>query len=133
MSKKAPDTRGKLDNNKNSKPRKKKKLTTLSQQDLKNSLKKNNEESPLNLKAEKKPSNGELFKKSHGYSKTMKRNMKKNGVDTPQGYAIAVRKPRKLAEKKLRQKKRTESNTFKRLHGKGKGKKNQPQPKKEKK
>jgi hypothetical protein len=130
MSKKAPDTRGKLDNNRNSKP-KKKKLTTLSQQDLKDNLKRaNKEETPLKLKGEKKPSKGQLFKQAHGYSKTMKRNMRKAGVDTSQGYAIAVRKPRKLAERKVRQKKHADSVAYKRVNGKAKGKKGQPAAKK---
>lgn len=131
MSKKAPDTRGKLDNNrpvkKKTSPSPKRGQTT-SLKELKSRI----EGTPVKLKAEKKPTKGQLFKQAHGYSKTMKRNMRKKGVITPEEYK-PIRKSRKLAERKIRQKKHADSVAYKRVNGKGKGKKVQNQPKKEKK
>lgn len=130
MSKKAPDTRNKLDNNKQSKkktfPKNKEKRSL---KDLSNKI---HSGDTISVKVVKKESNGSVFKKTKGYSKTMKRNMHKNGVKTLEEYAISVRKPRKLAEKKARQKKHSEKLAYRRLHGKSKGKKGQPAAKKEK-
>jgi hypothetical protein len=47
---------------------------------------------------ENKPSNGQLFKEKVGYSKTMKRNMAKHGVETPEDYR-KIRKARKKRER----------------------------------
>lgn len=116
MSKKAPDTRNKLDNNKNSKP---KKIKKVSHKDLKKEM--DSQKPVLSLSAKKKPTKGEIFKKEHGYSKTMKRNMRKSGTSTPKEYAVSVRKPRKLAERKVRQKKHTDASAYKRANGKKKG------------
>lgn len=127
MSKKAPDTRNKLDNNKNSNP---KKLKKISHKDLKKET--DSQKSVITLTAEKKPSKGELFKKEKGYSKTMKRLMRKSGTSSPKEYAVSVRKPRKQAETKLRQKKHSDAAAYKRANGKGKGKSgNQLKKKKE--
>jgi hypothetical protein len=125
MSKKAPDTRNKLDNNKNSKP---KKIKKISHKDLKKETE--SEKSVLSLSAEKKPSKGEIFKKENGYSKTMKRNMRKSGASSPKDYAVSVRKPRKLAERKVRQKKHADASAYKRANGKKKGGGSQPKAKK---
>lgn len=123
MSKKTPDTRNKLDNNKGSKPRKKPKLEKKKLSDLGRTSK---------VKVEKKVSKGQLFKAQHGYSKTMKRNMHKHGVTTVEEYKV-VRKKRKQAERKIQQDKHSKSTAYKRANGKKKGAKGKtPQPKQKK-
>jgi hypothetical protein len=125
---KYPDTRNKLDTNAGL--NKKKKNTRLTMGDLKANVKKAEEkESPLKLKAEKKPSKGSLFKKAFGYSKTMKRNIRKNQLSTVPGGLSAVEQYRELRAKKakiankVRQKKHSDSVAYKRANGKkGKGK-----------
>lgn len=133
---KYPDTRNKLDNNKDVKTSKapKKKNSKITMGDLRANVKAINEKaSPIKLTAERKPSKGSLFKKAHGYSKSMKRSMKVADVITIPAYK-AVRKARKLAATKLRQKKHSDSVAFKRANGKkAKGKKAITVPKKEQK
>lgn len=117
MSKKAPDTRNRLDNNRNSKP--KSKTQKFTQKELKEELK----TISLKIKVEKKPSKGNLFKTLHGYSKTLKRNMNKHNLN-PVVYSDSIneykgiRKKRKLSETKTRQNKHQVSVTYKRLNGK---------------
>lgn len=134
---KYPDTRNKLDSNKgikNSTVTVKKKSTKITMGDLRANVKtENKEKSPIKLTAEKKPSKGSLFKKRIGYSKTMKKNMKKRGVLTVAEYRL-MRKARKLAATKIRQKKHSDSVAYKRANGKkAKGKKAITVPKKEQK
>lgn len=113
---KYPDTRNKLDNNK---PVKKKKPTVVAMRNLQKAISENPiKELPLKLNKEKKPSKGSIFKKATGYSKTMKRNMKKSGAVTVESYKRDVRKTRKLAATKLRQKKHSDSVAYKRANGK---------------
>jgi len=125
---KYPDTRNKLDSNAGL--NKKKKNTKLTMGDLKiNSKKAEDPESPLKLKAEKKPSKGSQFKKAFGYSKTMKRNIRKNQLTSIPGGLSAVEQYRELRGRKakvadkVRQKKHSDSVAYKRANGKkGKGK-----------
>lgn len=137
MSKNAPDTRNKLDGNprtERKKPQIKKKKVT--QTELKAAYEKTFVAVETAPAKEKKLTPAEQFRKDHGYSKTMSKLMKKHGVDSPQGYAVSVRRPRKLAEKKVRQKKHADSTAYRRANSKGKtkGKKsNQPAVVKEKK
>lgn len=143
---KAPDTRGKVDNQKNINPQRKKPVlvkkgekkrhgnTRVTLGDLKTSVEKRKKQEakdklPLKLNAEKKPSKGSIFKKTHGYSKTMKRLMKQHGCTLEE--LKQRRKARKLAQKKVRQKKHANSTAYKRVHGKKKGSKGKaPAPKK---
>jgi hypothetical protein len=144
MSSKAPDTRGKLDSQRDLNPRKrptihkknevKKGNSRVTLGDLKTNVEKRKKQeakdkSPLKLNIEKKESKGSIFKKQHGYSKTMKRLMHTYGVTIEQ--IRERRKARKLAEKKVRQKKHADSAAYKRAHGKAKGSKGKaPAPKK---
>lgn len=120
---KAPDTRGKLDNQRdlNKKPQFKKKFQKKSDEPKKKN----------SFKVEKKDdkpkiSNGKKFKMLHGYSKTMKRNMKKYGLD-PMAYSDsladykAIRKKRKAGIRKIQQAKHAASVLHKRTKGKAKG------------
>jgi hypothetical protein len=138
---KAPDTRGKLDSQRDLNPRKvtlvkkgerKEQKTTLEKFQKKakqNEKQKAKDASPLKLSVEKKESKGSIFKKQHGYSKTTKRLLHTYG-ETLDQYRIR-RKNRKLAERKVRQKKHADSAAYKRAHGKTKGSKgSKPAPKK---
>ena len=133
---KAPDTRGKIDTQSNIKPRKKPVLKK------KNEVTKGNrrvtlgdiqkEASPLKLKKEKKPSKGQLFKAQHGYSKTMKRNLKANGLDINAfsdsiNEYRAIRKKRKAAIRKIQQKKHADKAAYRRANSKSKGSKGKSQ------
>jgi hypothetical protein len=121
MSKNAPDTRNKLDNNKSNKP--KRKPTVIKLTEIKRVI---DQPGVVKLKAEKKPTKGQLFKKENGYSKTMKRNLKKADL-SPNMIDIykEKRKARKAKERKAKRIKRETSVTFKRLNGKKKGSKSQ--------
>jgi hypothetical protein len=143
---KAPDTRGKIDKQSNINPQRKKPVIQKQSEkkytngnrvtlgDLKIKVDKEKrqqvkDQSPLKLKADKKESKGAAFKRQHGYSKTAKRLMRLHGTDL-QGLKER-RKARKLAEKKVRQKKHADSSAYKRAHGKSKGSKGKaPAPKK---
>lgn len=120
MSKKAPDTRNRLDNNRNSKP--KSKPQRFTQTELRENIKKVQEEVPLKIKAEKKPSKGSMFKKANGFSKTQKRSLRKHDLVSQglKGLEMLkeITKKRKLKEKKERQNKHQISATYKRLNGK---------------
>lgn len=107
MSKVAPDTRNKIDSQKDLTPKKmNRKQRKASLKEIRSAM----ESSPVVLKLEKKLSKGQIFKQMHGISKTMKRNMAKHGLsiynysDSLNEYRAIVRK-RKLAEKKARQEK----------------------------
>lgn len=97
MSKSAPDTRNRLDNNKGlkkkNKTKKKGSLRELQQNKAK-------------FKLEKKPTKGELFKQQHGFSKSTKRAMQKQGLPVS-GESIAelrvIRKARKKKQLKVKQ------------------------------
>lgn len=132
MSKKAPDTRNKLEkvSVSNSKPKKTKVKNKFSLKDLSKTSddKSIKQESPINIKLEKKPTKGQLFKIKYGYSKTLKRNMKRWNVTTPEEYK-GIRKGRKRSQTIQRQNKHKASVTFRRLNGKKKGAKNQPKKK----
>jgi hypothetical protein len=117
MSQKTPDTRNKLDNNKgiNTRPKRIiKKGESVNLQTFKESI------HPSHVKA-KKVSNGEIFKKTHGFSKTMKRLMQKHEVYTVAEYRVLI-KARKLTEKKARQKKHSDSVAYKKHNKDNKGK-----------
>lgn len=125
MKTKAPDTRGKLDDNKGLKVKKK----------AKNQKKKSLDqfkEDHLNVhkkslvKLTKKESKAQIFKKEHGYSLSTMRAMNRAGVVTLDAYK-PIRKARKKAQKKLQQQKHAASTAFKRANRKSKG--GQPQPK----
>jgi len=98
MSKKTPDTRNRLDNNKSIKKTKPKKKGSLKE------LRHNKTKSKSNL--EKKPTKGELFKQQHGFSKSTKRAMQKQGLPVA-GESIAelkvIRKARKKKQLKVKQ------------------------------
>lgn len=100
MSKKTPDTRNRLDNNKGvkkTKPKKKGSLKKLQHNKTKTKSKSN---------LEKKPTKGELFKQQHGFSKSTKRAMQKQGLPVA-GESIAelrvIRKARKKKQLKVKQ------------------------------
>ena len=117
MSKKAPDTRNKLDNNKGAKKKVHHKK--------KNSLKQfHNNKTKFNL--EKKPTKGEIFKQERGFSKSAKRSMQKLGLPVSADSLPELkkaRKLRKLKETKIRQEKHKASTAYKRANGKKKGSK----------
>lgn len=131
MSKKAPDTRGKLESVKTGKKTHKPKRFKNTKQ-LADIVKANTPDA-IKLKLEKKPTKGELFKQKNGISKTQKRLLHKYGLETVAEYK-PIRKARKQKETKARQEKHKASVTYKRLNGKGKkGAKNQPVKKEAKK
>lgn len=72
------------------------------------------------------PSNGAIFKKRHGYSKTLKRLLHKYGLSIEEYRQI--RRERKLKEKKVRQEKHKASKLYRQTHKRikqpGEGKKN---------
>ncbi len=53
-----------------------------------------------------KPSKGELFKKKHGYSKTMRKNMKKHDLD-PHVYSDSLNEYRGIRKKRRKERKLT--------------------------
>ena len=127
MNKKAPDTRNKLDNNKDArntriiKPIKKSHNShPKTFGDLKKIIDKPQQDT-VNLKPKSKISNGVIYKKIHGHSKTQKRLMKKYSTDL-EGLKIK-RKTRKKAEKVIRQDKHKASKIYKRTNVKNKGSK----------
>ena len=95
-------------------------------------------EKPLKLKGEKKDSKGKIFKKQHGFSKTMLRNLKKNSLNpfkpvetnlSESECILEYRKIRKARKRKAtieRQKKHATSVAYKKANGKTrvKGQKN---------
>lgn len=116
MSKVAPDTRNKLDDNK---PLKKKNTNTrrVTLGDLpKKTLKTSGNDLPLKLNIKKKPTKGELFKKEKGYSLTQHKNMLKYDVDL-EGLKLRTKK-RKEAEERIKKEKHKESVAFKKANGK---------------
>ena len=122
MSKKTPDTRNRLDNNKSIKKTKPKKKGSLKE------LRHNKTKSKSNL--EKKPTKGELFKQQHGFSKSTKRAMQKQGLPVA-GESIAelkvIRKARKKKQLKVKQDKHK---TALAKRGAGKSKTSTPSKKK---
>lgn len=115
MSKKAPDTRNRLDNNRKTNTVKIKKPKKIPIKNLADHLFSEKEKGIVKLKKENKPSKGELFKKANGYSKTLKRSMNKHHIETVEQYKI-YRKKRKKEETKARQKKHETSVLYKRTH-----------------
>lgn len=126
MSKNAPDTRNKLDSNKNIKrdshPKKIKRKPISNPKELKKVFEGDVHATQYEDKKKEKRSKGQIFKSTNGYSKTMKRLMNKYAVTTPDEYK-PIRKKRQEAEKKIRQKKHADSTAHKRAHGKKKGSK----------
>lgn len=119
MSTKAPDTRNRIDNQRNVTPRKKK-TKIVTKKDLVDVFL---EDHTAKISKEKKPTKGELFKKANGYSKTMKRNLAKHDLSSNMiGNYKEIRKARKKIEKKAEQAKHAKSVAFKKLNGKTKGK-----------
>lgn len=129
---KAPDTRGKLDSQKGLNERKKPVLklkkdlvTKKTNRVTFGDLQKATEPSPLKLSKEKKPTKGQLFKAQYGYSKSTKRNLKKNYLDI-NAFSDAmnalrlIRKNRRVVATKLRQAKHAASVLYKRSKGKTK-------------
>lgn len=119
---KSPDTRNKLDNNQKLKKRVKKPITIIE-------LRKAVIDSATARKREPiKETKGETFKKLHGYSKSMKRNLDKHNDISAIKYSDAlnryreIRKERKKAEKLASQKKHQASVAYKRTNKKTKGK-----------
>lgn len=83
-------------------------------------------------------SKGQIFKETYGFSKTLVRNMKRNGLNPFVDNSIrvleeyrAIRKARKKAALKIKQERHTKSVAYKRANGKKKGAKNNQPKKKE--
>jgi hypothetical protein len=121
MSKKAPDTRNRLDNNKglnkSHKPKKKGSLKELQNNKTK-------------FKLEKKPSKGELFIKAYGFSKSTKRAMQKNGLPVTSESIAELRVIRKARKKKQLKIKQDKHKTALAKRGAGKSKSSTPGKKK---
>lgn len=121
MSKKAPDTRNRLDNNKGlnkkTKPKKKGSLRELQQQKTK-------------FKLEKKPTKGQLFKQQHGFSKSTKRAMQKQGLPVSGESIAELRVIRKARKKKQLKVKQDKHKTALAKRGAGKSKSSTPGKKK---
>lgn len=135
MSKNAPDTRNKLDNNRKAKTKKVAKKRTL--EELLGTFKEKDQKKKVSKRL-----SAEDFKKVHGYSRSVLRNMKKLGIINQYSqevtdYSItqyrASRKARKDAEKKLQQKKHSDAKLHRMAFGKrGKGKTQAPKKKADK-
>lgn len=121
MSKKAPDTRNRLDNNKGlnkkTKPKKKGSLKELQQNKTK-------------FKLEKKPTKGEIFKQQHGFSKSTKRAMQKQGLPVSGESIAELRVIRKARKKKQLKVKQDKHKTALAKRGAGKSKSSTPGKKK---
>lgn len=127
-----PDTRNKLDNQKNIQP-KKRKPTTAGYKNVEYAVRINNlaeiSKKPDGIKIKTikfKESNGSKFKKAHGFSKSTLKAAKRNDLNPVlvpsdlKAYKL-LRKERKLAVTKARQLKHAKSVLFKRTNGKKKG------------
>ena len=118
MKSKAPDTRNKLDSNAGIKRQTIKKRTSNAPRSVGDLVRiMAGDLKPLPVK--NKETNGEIFKKANGYTKTRKRQLKKHGL-TPfmmDQYKDLIKK-RKAREKAIRQEKRKVSTTNRRLKGK---------------
>lgn len=123
MSKKAPDTRNRLDNNKGIKKTK----TKLKKKD--GSLKEL-QHNKTKFKLEKKPTKGELFKQQHGFSKSTKRAMQKQGLPVSDKSIAELRVIRKARKKKQLKVKQDKHRTALAKRGAGKSKTSTPGKKK---
>ena len=123
MSKKAPDTRNRLDNNKGIKKTK----TKLKKKD--GSLKEL-QQNKSKFKLEKKPTKGEAFKKVHGFSKSTKRAMQKQGLPVSDKSIAELRVIRKARKKKQLKVKQYKHRTALAKRGAGKSKTSTPGKKK---
>lgn len=138
MRSKAPDTRGKLDSNRDLNKAPKKKITLFKREEVESTTKapkktssikqikekiyKDHTVSNVKIKIAPKESNGQIFKKTHGYSKSMKRAMNNAGVVSLEAYR-PIRKARKKAVKKVQQDKRSLSKAKRSAGSDKKGKK----------
>jgi hypothetical protein len=129
MKNKAPDTRNKLDTQRNiQQPRKKIeiKLKKPSNRVTLGDLQR--KDAPLKLSKEKKKSKRQLFKELKGISKTQFQLLEKHGVSLTEYKEL--RRKRKKNQTKLRQAKHAASAAYKRANGKKKGAKGKtPAPK----
>lgn len=117
MRNKAPDTRNKLDSNRdlNKKPRviikkgdekPKDKVVPKSNKRTLKELRVVHTPEVIKLKLTPKKTNGQLFKEANGYSKSMKRAMNNNDVTTLEAYR-KIRITKKKAVKKIQHDKHT--------------------------
>lgn len=104
------DTRNKLDDNSHLKQRRNNSKKTF--KSLKDELSDNNP-SVIKLKKTKVPTKGQIFKQTHGYSKSIYKAMKKNLVGIITGDSLKayreLRNERKRAARKVAAKKRSDS------------------------
>jgi hypothetical protein len=115
MNKKAPDTRNKLDSNKGLNTRKKPKKKSF--RELKDTF-----EGKTKVKLTPKKTKGQIFKETHGYSRSISLAMRKSGIADLETYRLA-RKSRKKAAKKAEQAKKSASRGKKLASNAGKTKK----------
>lgn len=124
---KAPDTRNKLDDNKGIKKEVKKKIGIPITEDTLKEFKQIIGGPKVVFKECWKKTKGQIFKESNGFSKTTRRNLKAANLldqwgkileEDPLNKYKFIRKKRKAAETKARQKKHLDSVLFKRANGK---------------
>lgn len=136
MKSKSPDTRNKLDGNKDLNKKVKKKLNKNNFKNIQNTLKAietkealDKDPNVIKIKiVALKESKGSLYKKANGFSKTLKRNMKKIGLNPVKESIVEYKEIKKKKKLERRKKEKTQlllNQQYRRAHPrKKKGKKN---------